>query len=73
MDHSTLFIDDFCVDESHRNEGIGHRLFKAVKDFALANNFTNIELNVWESNRSAKNFYENLGMTTQFRRMELKL
>ena len=73
VDHSTLFIDDFCVDETIRGQGIGHLLFDFVKKYATSNHFTGIELNVWESNVHGKHFYQDLGMTTQFRRMELKL
>lgn len=66
----TLYIDDLCVDENCRGQHIGRQLYEAVKEYAKANGFHNITLNVWECNPSAKRFYESMGMTVQKTGME---
>ena len=72
-DFDSLYIDDFCVDESVRGKHIGKLLFETVKDYAKEIGVYNIDLNVWEFNENAKKFYESCGMTTQKRKMELIL
>lgn len=72
-DFKSLYIDDFCVDETMRGQHIGKRLFEAVKEYARKLGVYNIDLNVWEFNESARKFYESCGLTTQRRRMELIL
>ena len=69
-DIKTFYIDDLCVDESARGEGIGRALYEYVKDFARQNDFYNITLNVWEGNDSARRFYESVGMQIQKTGME---
>lgn len=68
-----FYIDDFCVDQSVRGQSIGRRLFEAVKIYAHETGLKNIELNVWEFNEGAIQFYEKCGFTAQRRRMELIL
>ncbi len=58
----TLYIDDLCVDEKNRGKGIGSSLYYFVKDYAKANGYYNITLNVWELNDKAKAFYQRLGL-----------
>ena len=64
-------MDDLCVDEIARGEGIGRSLFNYVKEFARKNGCHNITLHVWECNSGAKAFYESLGLKTQYTSMEL--
>ena len=71
-DHSTLYIDDFCVDAERRRQGIGRLLFAEVKSYAERGGIDIIDLNVWEFNEAAIKFYESLGFATQRRRMEMK-
>lgn len=59
----TLYIDDLCVDESHRGNHVGKMLFEYVKTYAQENDFYNVTLNVWSCNPGAKKFYESMGMT----------
>ena len=68
-----LFIDDFCVDESLRGQGIGKQLFAAVKEYAQKQEVYNIELNVWAFNKSAVKFYESFGFKVKTMGMELML
>ena len=69
----TLFIDDLCVDEGRRGQGIGEALFRFVLERAKAYGCTDVTLNVWEGNDGAKRFYEKLGMRPKETQMELLL
>ena len=69
--HRELYIDDLCVDESARGQGVGKALFAHVKEQAALLGCHNITLNVWEGNDSAKAFYEKLGLSAQSTKMEL--
>ncbi len=72
-EQKTLFVDDFCVDENWRRQGIGESLFEFLKGEASALGISSVQLNVWEFNQSAFEFYEKLGFKTQSRKMELIL
>lgn len=61
-DMKTLYIDDICVDASHRRQHIAQRLYEYVKDFAKENGCYHMTLNVWELNPAARHFYESMGM-----------
>ncbi len=68
-----LDIDEFCVDEGHRRQGIASAMIGFIRDWAKENGFTRIELNMWEFNRDALAFYEAAGFTTYRRYMEMML
>jgi ribosomal protein S18 acetylase RimI-like enzyme len=68
--YRALYVDDLCVDKDFRNMGIGSALFEKCKEFAKQADCYCVELNVWEFNGSAVEFYEKCGMTAQRRRME---
>ena len=72
-DFSTLFIDDLCVDEKCRHEGIGDALFKKALETAKELGCHDLTLNVWEGNDGALRFYEKHGMKIQKREMEIVL
>ena len=69
----TLYIDDLCVDETIRGQGIGRALYAAALDMARANGCYNVTLNVWSCNPTAMRFYESLGMKQQKIGMEQML
>ena len=69
--HSTLYIDDLCVNEKVRGQHIGRTLFEFVKEFARGKGCYNVTLHVWECNPAAKAFYESLGMQPQYTSMEM--
>ena len=69
-DHKTIYIDDLCVDENARHEGIGTALYEYVLEYAKSIGCHNVTLNVWEGNDSAIKFYENIGMKIQKVSME---
>ncbi len=61
-DIKTLFIDDLCVDAAARGKHVGESLYDYVKDFARANGFYDVTLNVWSFNEKAIGFYEAMGL-----------
>lgn len=61
-DIKTLYIDDLCVDEGRRGEGIGRQLYEYVKQYAKDQGCYNLTLNMWEGNDDAIRFYRNLGL-----------
>ncbi|NLD88375.1 MAG: GNAT family N-acetyltransferase [Clostridiales bacterium] len=72
-DMRIMYIDDLCVDEACRGQGIGRALMNAICAVAKEMNCTKIDLNVWEFNTSAIKFYEACGMKTFRRHLELDI
>ena len=72
-DAKTLHLEDVCVDESCRGGGVSSLLVEYVKTYARENDFTRIDLDVWEFNDRAREFYEKHGFGVQKRRMDLVL
>ena len=68
-----LDIDEFCVDESFRRQGIATEMIRFIHDCAKENGFGRIELNMWEFNRGALAFYESAGFQTYRRYMEIRV
>ena len=64
-DIKTLYIDDLCVDEASRGNGIGRTLYDFVTHFAKENGCYNLTLNVWACNESALAFYKKCGLKNQ--------
>jgi diamine N-acetyltransferase len=54
-------LDGLVVDPTWRRRGIGKRLTHAVEEWAFASGAPWIELNVYEFNTEARQFYEALG------------
>jgi GNAT superfamily N-acetyltransferase len=61
------------VDQDYRRKGIGRMLFNYLVDFAKNFGANVLELDVWEFNKEAFRFYEEMGMETVTRKMERKL
>jgi len=72
-DIKSLYIDDLCVDENCRGQGIGKKLYNYAVDYAKEQNCYNLTLNVWADNESALRFYESIGLRKQKIGMELIL
>ncbi len=66
-----LDIDEFCVDEKHRREGIATAMVEFIKNFAKEQGYHRLELNMWEFNQDALAFYEAAGFETFRRYMEM--
>ena len=62
QDVKTLYIDDLCVDESCRGQGVASRLYAYVCDYARSIGCSSVTLNVWCGNDNAMRFYESRGM-----------
>ena len=62
VEHTTLYIDDICVDEAARGQGAGRALYEHILDYARAKGCYNVTLNVWNCNPGAMAFYEKLGL-----------
>ena len=70
---SILCLDEICVDEAHRRQGIGTLLMDAAAELASRIGASSLELDVWEATPAPIQFYERYGMTVQRRRMELPI
>ena len=66
-----LDIDEFCVDEAFRRQGIASEIIAFIREFAKEKGFHRIELNMWEFNQDALAFYEAAGFQTFRRYMEM--
>ena len=72
-DRVELYIDDLCVEETVRGQGIATGLYRYVKDFAKELGCSHIALNVWCGNVGAQRFYEKMGLMPRHIMMEQKL
>ena len=72
-DRTELYIDDLCVDESRRGQGIATKLYAHVTAYAKELGCAFLTLNVWCGNDGAMKFYEKSGMTPRNITMEMKL
>ena len=66
-------IDEICVDENYRKNGIGTMLIEEAKILAKENNCCRLELNCWEFNKDAMRFYINQGFEVQRRFLEINI
>ena len=66
-----LDVDEFCVDEAFRRQGIASEMIAFIREFAKEKGFHRIELNMWEFNQGALAFYEAAGFQTFRRYMEM--
>ena len=64
-DRRELYIDDLCVDENHRGQGIAHALYGRALELAGELNCDALTLNVWWGNDSALRFYGGVGLSRQ--------
>ncbi len=72
-DVDSLYIDDLCVEEQHRGQGIGKAIYDTVCRYAKSRRCHSVTLNVWSCNRAAMAFYEKMGLQPQKVGMELRL
>ena len=73
VEHTTLYIDDICVDEAARGQGVGRMLFERIREYARELGAYNVTLNVWSCNPGARAFYEKLGLVPYKTGMEMIL
>jgi ribosomal protein S18 acetylase RimI-like enzyme len=65
QEHTTVYIDDICVDEAARGQGVGRALYEYILAFAREKGAYNVTLNVWTCNPGAMKFYEAMGVVPQ--------
>lgn len=58
-----LLVEEFCVHEACRNQGIGHAMMADVRALATAFGCTDLELGVYPQNDEAVGFYQKCGFT----------
>lgn len=66
-------VDNLVVKEAFRHAGIGRALMEKAHEWVQAKGLDSVELNVYEFNRAAIEFYLNLGYETTSRRMSRQL
>ena len=64
-DRRVLYIDDLCVDENRRGQGVATALYDRVCAYAKEIGCHAVTLNVWCGNDSAMRFYEARGLKPQ--------
>ena len=72
-DHTEIYIDDLCVDENCRGQGVGKSIYGEILRYAKMRRASSVTLNVWCCNENAMKFYESLGLKPQKIGMEMKL
>ncbi len=60
-----MLIDEFCVEESIRNMGIGREMMTDVRALARAFRCTDLQLGVYPQNDAAVAFYQKCGFAIQ--------
>lgn len=68
-----IYIDDLCVEEGCRGQGVATALYRHVCGWAKALGCAFITLNVWIGNDGAMRFYEKMGLTPRNITMEMPL
>lgn len=66
-------VSEFGVDKAFHRQGVATELVEFMKVHAKEKGFSNIELDVWEFNPEAREFYEAVGFECIRRYMEMKL
>lgn len=72
-DRVEIYIDDLCVEENCRGQGIAKALYRHVCAWAKGLGCAFVTLNVWCGNEGAMNFYEKMGMRPRKIFMETEL
>ena len=70
QDRRELYIDDLCVDEAFRGQGIAGALYRHAVEDAKSQGCRFVTLNVWQGNEGAMGFYEKMGMRPRSIMME---
>ena len=70
VEHDYLYIDDLCINEKYRGQGVGRILYNHVVEYAKVNNCARLSLHVWEGNDPARAFYDSMGFKPAFTSMD---
>ncbi len=66
-------ICEFGVDKNHYRKGIATKLVDFIKQDAISKGYSKIELDVWEFNETAIEFYNAIGFKSYRKHMELTI
>jgi len=69
----SVHINDLVVQEAFRGQGIGRSLVQRVHEWTHERGMTDVELDVYEFNTSARTLYEDLGYQTMRRTLWVHL
>ena len=72
-DRVELYIDDLCVDQASRGQGVATALYRHAIDYAKALGCAFVSLNVWCGNDRAMAFYEKMGLRPRHIMLEMPL
>jgi ribosomal protein S18 acetylase RimI-like enzyme len=67
------YMETLCVHQDYRRRGIGRLLFNEALKRVKLFDADSLELMVWSFNESAIRFYKNMGMKSQYLKMEMKI
>ena len=68
-----MLVDEICVAESCRNQGIGNAMMEEVRALAKAFGCTDLQLGVYPQNDAAVAFYQKCGFTIRSIDMQRKV
>lgn len=68
-----MLVDEICVDELCRNQGIGKQMMQEVRALAKAFGCTDLQLGVYPQNDAAVSFYQKCGFTIRSIEMQRKV
>lgn len=68
-----MLVDEICVEESARNQGIGKQMMQEVHALAKAFGCTDMQLGVYPQNDEAVAFYQKCGFTIRSIDMQKKV
>lgn len=68
-----LVVDEICVDEACRNQGIGTEMMAEVRALARAFGCTELQLGVYPQNEAAVAFYQKCGFRISSIVMQMKI
>jgi ribosomal protein S18 acetylase RimI-like enzyme len=55
------YVEDLVVDQAYRGRGVGRQLMEAAHNWAEHHGARQVVLTVWNGNREAQQFYEQVG------------
>jgi len=71
--HSSIHIDQICVENKFKGKGIGKALIGFTTQFAKDNGINRIELDFWTKNKNAGEFFKSQGFETYNEKMRKTL
>ena len=73
VNRRVLLVDEICVDEARRKQGIGTEMMADVRAIARAYGCTDLQLGVYPQNNEALAFYQKCGFRIRSIDMQMKI